>query len=90
MTDEDEKPDPEPRKPPQIKISPGLYWLTGAILGMWVFVVFFFRNPYQQAVSGDYYDKNPYDESWIWWVILVLAPMLALAAYMAWRRRREG
>jgi hypothetical protein len=79
----------EPKKPPQFRISRSLYYLTAAIVGMSIFVTFFLRNPYTQAVSGDYYEKRPYDESSFWTLILVIVPALALAGFVAWRNRRQ-
>lgn len=81
----------EPNKPPQFRISRGLYLAAAAILGLWIFVTFFFRNPYTQAVSGgDYYDKHPYDESSVWTLVLVIVPAIgAAAAIYSWFRQRQ-
>ncbi|HTO78277.1 MAG TPA: hypothetical protein VMJ31_00720 [Methylocystis sp.] len=82
----------DPRKPPQFKISRSLYYLTAAIVCMSIFVTFFYRNPYTQAVSGDYYEKHPYDETSVWTLVLVIVPAIGLAgAIAAWmRRQRRG
>jgi hypothetical protein len=81
-----------PRKPPQFKVSRSLYYLTAAIVGMSIFVTFFLRNPYTQAVSGDYYDKHSYDENSAWTLVLVVVPAIGLAGLIAWmvRQRQRG
>ena len=81
----------DPKKPPQFKISPTLYYLTAAIVGMSIFVTFFYRNPYTQAVSGDYYEKHPYDETSVWTLVLVIVPAIALVGIIvAWMRRQRN
>jgi hypothetical protein len=82
----------EPKKPPQFRISRGLYFAAAAILGLWIFVTFFFRNPYTQAVSGDYYDKHPYDEASTWTLVLVIVPAIGVAGalYTWYRQRQQG
>jgi hypothetical protein len=80
----------EEEKKPQYQIPRGLYIVTGAVMALWVFVTFFLRNPYTQAVSIDYYDKHPYDENTTWVLVLVIIPMIGLAAFIAWTRRRQG
>ena len=80
----------QPPKPPQFKIARGLYFLAAGVIALWIFVTFFFRNPYQQAVSMDYYDRHPYDENSVWFVVLVVVPMMGLAAFIAWSRRQKG
>jgi hypothetical protein len=81
----------DPKKLPQFKISRSLYYLTAAIVGMSIFVTFFYRNPYTQAVSGDYYEKHPYDETSVWTLVLVIVPAIALAGIIAaWMRRQRN
>jgi hypothetical protein len=82
--------DDQQNKPPQFRISPKLYYLVAGIIAMWVFVTFFFRNPYTQSTEGGYYDKHPYDETSTWTLVLVIIPMIGLAAFLAWARRRRG
>jgi len=84
MTDE------QPKKPPQYRVPRGLYFLTAGVMALWVFVVFFFRNPYTQAVSNDYYDTHPYSETSTWVLVLVIIPMIGLAAFLTWTRRKSG
>ena len=84
MTDE------PPTPPKKYRVPGGLYYLTAGVIAMWVFVVFFFRNPYTQAVSFDYYDRHPYDETATWVLVLVIIPMIGLAAFLAWQRRQRG
>lgn len=79
----------EPKKPPQFRISRSLYYLTAAIVGMSIFVTFYVRNPYTQAVSGDYYEKHPYDETSVWTTVLVIVPAIGLAGLIAWMIRRQ-
>ncbi len=81
----------DPKKLPQFKISRGLYFVTAAILGLWIFVTLFFRNPYTQAVSGgDYYDKHSYDEGSTWTLVLVIVPAIGIAgALYSWYRQRQ-
>jgi len=79
----------QPKKPPQYRVPRGLYFLTAGVMAMWVFVVFFFRNPYTQSVSNDYYDKHPYDETSTWVLVLVIIPMIGLAAFLTWTRRKQ-
>ncbi|ARN80292.1 hypothetical protein [Methylocystis bryophila] len=81
-----------PRKPPQFKISRSLYYVTAAVVGMSIFVTFFLRNPYTQAVSGDYYEKHPYDETSVWTLVLVIVPAIGVAAaiYTWFRQRQQG
>jgi hypothetical protein len=83
MTDEPPK-DPIPR----FLASRQLIFFTAIILAMWVFVTFFFRNPYQQAVQFDYYDKHPYDEGMVWTYVLIVVPMIGLGAALLWWQRR--
>jgi hypothetical protein len=79
----------QPNKPQQYRVPRGLYYLTAAVMALWVYVVFFFRNPYTQSVSMDYYDRHPYDETSVWVVVLVIVPMIGLAGFLAWRRRQS-
>ncbi len=85
----EERPNPE-NKPPQFRVPRELYFLVAGVLALWVFVTFFFRNPYTQATSGDYYDRHPYDETSVWVIVLVIIPMIGLAAFLSWTRRRRG
>jgi hypothetical protein len=62
--------------------------VTAAVIALWIFVVFFFRNPYTQAVSMDYYDRHPYDEASVWTMALVIVPLIGLAGFIAWRRKQ--
>ncbi|MFY9658245.1 MAG: hypothetical protein WAK01_16965 [Methylocystis sp.] len=82
----------EPKKPPQFKVSRSLYYLTAAIVGMSIFFTLYVRNPYTQAVSGDYYDKHPYDEGSVWTLVLVIVPAIGVAAaiYTWFRQRQQG
>jgi uncharacterized membrane protein YhaH (DUF805 family) len=77
----------EPPKPPQFQISRKLYYIVAGVIAMWIFVTFFLRNPYTQSVEGDFYDKHPYDETSTWTLVLVVIPMIGLAAFLAWTRR---
>ena len=76
-------------KPVRYRISPKLYFLAAGAIAMWIFVTFFFRNPYTQATQGDYYDRHPYDETSIWTLVLVVIPMIGLGALIAWTRRNN-
>jgi hypothetical protein len=80
----------EPPKGPiqRFLVSRQLVFFTAIILAMWVFVTFFFRNPYQQAVQFDYYDKHPYDEGTVWAYVLIVVPMIGLGAALLWWQRR--
>jgi hypothetical protein len=91
MTEEQPTQAPEqPPKPPQFKVARGLYWITGGVVALSIFVTMFVRNPYEQAVSMDYYDRHSYDENYVWFIVLVVVPMMGLAAFIAWRRRQNG
>jgi hypothetical protein len=90
MTQEQPHQPPQTPKPPQYRISKGLYLVAAGVMALWVFVTFFFRNPYTQAVSNDYYDKHPYDETSVWVLVLVIIPMMGLAAYISWMKRKRG
>jgi hypothetical protein len=79
----------EPKKPPQFKISRTLYYVTAAVVGMSIYVTYFYRNPYTQAVSGDYYEKHSYDEASVWTLVLVIVPAIGLAGLIAWMIRRQ-
>jgi hypothetical protein len=81
----------EPPKDPiyRLLVSRQLYVLAAVVLALWVFVTFFFRNPYRQAVEFDYYDKHPYDEGTVWTYVLVVVPMIGLVAAMLWWQRRN-
>ena len=68
----------------------GLYFVTGAIVALSIFVTLFVRNPYTQSMEGDYYDKHPYDETSVWVLVLVVIPMIGLAAFIAWTRRKQS
>lgn len=74
---------------PKFKVSRGLYLVAGAAVALSLFVTLFVRNPYTQAVQGDYYDTHPYDETQVWVLVLVVIPMIGLAAFIAWTRRRQ-
>ncbi len=80
----------QPEKPPKYRIKRGVYVVAAAVFVMWVYVVFFFRNPYTQAISNDYYDTHPYDETSTWVLVLVIIPMIGLAGFLAWTRRKSG
>jgi len=82
--------DDQPNKPPQFQVSRKLYYLVAGVMAMWVFVTFFFRNPYTQSTQGDYYDKHSFDETSTWTLVLVVIPMMGLAAFLAWMRRKRG
>lgn len=88
MTQEPTTPQEQPK--PRYRVPRGLYILSGAVMVMWVFVTFFFRNPYTQSVSFDYYDKHPYDENTTWVLVLVIIPLIGLGAFISWTRRRQG
>jgi hypothetical protein len=78
----DQKPEPP------FRINRQLFLLAAVVMAMWVFVTFFYRNPYQQAVSFDYYDKHPYDEATLWTYLLVVLPLLGFGALMMWINKR--
>lgn len=85
MTDE------QPKQPgPPFHVSRQLYVFAAVVIAVWIFVTFFFRNPYQQAVSFDYYDKHPYDEATIWTYVLVVVPLIGLGALLVWVNRRSA
>lgn len=85
MTDE------QPKQPgPPFFVSRKLYVFAAVVIAMWIFVAFFFRNPYQQAVSFDYYDKHPYDETMVWTYVLVVVPLIGFAAFLIWINRRDA
>lgn len=77
-------------KPPKYGVPRGLYYIVAGVVAMWVFVVFFFRNPYTQAISNDYYDRHPYDETSTWVLVLVIVPMIGLGALLTWNRRQRS
>ncbi|HMK91220.1 MAG TPA: hypothetical protein VK446_16510 [Methylocystis sp.] len=77
-------------RPPQYRVPTKLYYIAGGVIAMWIFVTFFLRNPYTQATEGDYYDRHPYDEFTTWALVLVVIPMIGLAAFLAWTRRGRG
>jgi hypothetical protein len=69
----DQQPQNEPPKPPEYKIPPALYAVTGAIvLGSILLTVF--RNPYTNAVSGDYYENRGTNDYALWVAIFVGIP----------------
>lgn len=80
---------PEKRRPPSF-VSPQLYIFAAIVVAMWIFVTFFYRNPYQQAVSFDYYDRHPYDEATIWTYVLIIVPLIGLGALLMWVNRRKA
>ncbi|HEY8063720.1 MAG TPA: hypothetical protein VIF40_03215 [Methylosinus sp.] len=75
---------------PRLLASRQLMFFTAVILALWVFVTFFFRNPYQQAVEFGYYDSHPYDEGTIWTYVLFVIPMIGLGAALLWWQRRSA
>ncbi len=90
MTQDQPPTEQQPPRPPQYRVPRGLYYLVAGVMAMWVFVTFFFRNPYTQAVSNDYYDKHPYDETSVWVLVLVIIPMIGLAAFLSWMKRKKS
>lgn len=83
--------DEQPEKPrPPSFVSPQLYIFAAIVVAMWIFVTFFYRNPYQQAVSFDYYDRHPYDEATIWTYVLIIVPLIGLGALLMWVNRRKA
>ncbi|PWB79830.1 MAG: hypothetical protein C3F11_19615 [Methylocystaceae bacterium] len=83
--------DEQPEKPrPSSFVSPQLYIFAAIVVAVWIFVTFFYRNPYQQAVSFDYYDKHPYDEATIWAYVLIVVPLIGLGALLVWVNRRKA
>ncbi|MBI1868922.1 MAG: hypothetical protein HYS06_11635 [Methylocystis sp.] len=91
MTDEPPTDEPPKEAQPQFRVNPGLYVFAAIVLIVWVFVTFFFRNPYLNAVSFDYYDRHPYDETTVWIYVLVIVPLIGLGAFLLWimRARRK-
>jgi hypothetical protein len=49
-----------------------------------------FSQPYTQSVSNDYYDTHSYSETSTWVLVLVIIPMIGLAAFLAWTRRKRS
>jgi hypothetical protein len=90
MTQEQPQKQQQSPRPPQYRVPKGLYFLAAGVMALWVFVTFFFRNPYTQAVSNDYYDKHPYDETSVWVMVLVIIPLIGLGAYVSWMKRKRG
>ncbi len=90
MTQEQPPTEQQAPKPPQYRVPNGLYYVAAGAIALWVFVTFFFRNPYTQATSGDYYDKHPYDETSTWVLVLVIIPLIGLGAYISWMRRKSS
>lgn len=92
MSDEQPKSaDEQPKEPrPQFRPSRQLYILAGVLVAVWIFVTFFYRNPYQQAVSFDYYDKHPYDETMVYSYLLIVLPLIGLGALVLWVNRRKA
>jgi hypothetical protein len=85
------EPAPEPeKKVPQYRVPRALYFITGAAVALSIFVTLFVRNPYTQSMQGDYYDTHPYDETSVWVLVLVVIPMIGLAAFIAWTRRKQN
>jgi phospholipase C len=87
-------PEPAPEQPqkkiPKYGVPRGLYFVTGAAVALSIFVTLFVRNPYSQSMEGGYYDKHPYDETSVWVLVLVIIPMIGLAAFIAWTRRKQS
>lgn len=90
MSQEHMSQEQEPKKPgPTYVVSRQLYALAAVVVAGWIFVTFFFRNPYQQAATGfDYYDKHPYDETSTWLLVLVVIPLIGLAGALSWFYRK--
>lgn len=84
MTDE------QPNKPQQYRISPKLYFLVAGVLALWIFVTFFFHNPYTQATQPDFGETRSYGEASVWTLVLVVIPMIGLVALVAWVRRKRS
>jgi uncharacterized RDD family membrane protein YckC len=90
MTQQQPPTEENPPRPPQYRVPRGLYYVAAGAMAMWVFVTFFFRNPYTQAISNDYYDNHPYDETSVWVFVLVIIPMIGLGAFLSWTRRKKS
>ncbi|HYA80886.1 MAG TPA: hypothetical protein VED87_08155 [Methylocystis sp.] len=80
----------QPDKPPQFRIPPKLYFFVAGVLAMWIFVTFFFHNPYTQAVQNDFGETRSYGEASVWTLVLFVIPMIGLVAFIAWTRRKRG
>ena len=80
MTDEQPQvPPPEQppeNRPPQIRLSPQLYIFTAVVVIGSILFTLFIRNPYTQAVSGDYYESRTFDDGALWVAIFVGIPAL--------------
>lgn len=73
---------PEPSRP--VLLVPRSYViLTALVIAASIFVTLFMRNPYTQAVSGDYYERSSLDNSIIWAVIFIGLPSMWFA-YQKW------
>jgi hypothetical protein len=79
---------PETPRPPQFQIPRSLYVVVAAALALWVGVTFFLRNPYTQAIQGDYYERRSFDDGTMWAVIFVVA-LMGLGAFISWARRQQ-
>jgi hypothetical protein len=80
---------PEAPRPPQFKIPRSLYFVSGGLIALWIGVTFFLRNPYTQAIQGDYYERRSFDDTAMWAVIFVVA-LMGLGAFISWSRRQPN
>ena len=78
----DDNMSPSPTRP--VLLIPRSYViLTIFVVAISIFVTMFMRNPYTQAVSGDYYERSSLDSSIVWAAIFIGLPGLWFA-YQKW------
>lgn len=97
MSDErpqEDKPEGSPRRPepPTILVPRSYIFLTIFVVVLSIVVTLFMRNPYTQAISGDYYERTSLDSSILWAVIFIGLPGLWFTYHKwvaPWLRRRR-
>jgi hypothetical protein len=88
MSDEhpqQDSPEGPPRRPePPTMLVPRSYiFLTIFVVVLSIVVTLFMRNPYTQAISGDYYERTSLDSSILWAIIFIGLPGLWFT-YQKW------